>query len=258
MSNQIERITHRVDGSTPLKIVSKKGQIQDIIVQIEGEGQSDIDVVIEENAHTNLFFINLGNELNLTENFSLHKDAHLNVSYADFNEAKLVRNANFSFDKEGSVCFLKSAILVQSEKIITYRFEHIARNTFGDMKNFAVTVDEGSLKMHVIGHIKDKSALTETHQSTRVLNYNSTQKAQVFPELIIENNDVKASHAQSSGQIDANQLYYLQSRGLSTSDAIRLIVKGYLSSILDTINDETLHYKLMLEIDQKVERVCSM
>ena len=98
-------------------------------------------------------------------------------------------------------------ILVQSDKKIKYKFDHVARNTFGDMENFAVTFENGSLVMHAAGHIGKNGQLSETHQSTRVLNYNSTKKAQVFPELIIENNDVKASHAESSGQVDPEQLY---------------------------------------------------
>ena len=54
------------------------------------------------------------------------------------------------------------------------------------MENFAVTFENGSLVMHAAGHIGKSGQLSETHQSTRVLNYNSTKKAQVYPELIIE------------------------------------------------------------------------
>ncbi len=258
MSNPIEKLTHVVDGNTPLNIVSQKDTSSDIIVEISGEGQCDIEVVVSDNSRLNLFFINIGQNLTLKESITLKRDCELNVSYADFNDAKLERNANFVFEKEGAVCHLKSAVLVQSDKKIKYNFDHVARNTYGDMENFAVTFEEGSLVMHAAGHIGKNASLSETHQNTRVLNYNSSKKAQVFPELIIENNDVKASHAESSGQVNADHLYYMQSRGLNTSDAVRLIVKGYLSSILDSINDEALHDKLMLEIDQKVEQVCSM
>lgn len=258
VSNSIQKISHVVKGNTPLSIVSTKDSVSDIIVEISGEGQCDVSVEVSDYSKLNLFFINIGQSLNLKETITLKRDCELNISYADFNDAQLERDANIIFEKEGSVCHLKSAVLVQSDKRIKYKFEHQARNTYGDMENFAVTFEEGSLVMHAAGHIGKKAGLSETHQSTRVLNYNSTKKAQVFPELIIENNDVKASHAESSGQVNVDHLYYMQSRGLSTGDAVRLIVKGYLSSILDSINDEALHDKLMLEIDQKVERVCSM
>ncbi len=258
VSNSIEKLTHVVDGNSPLNIVSLKDAQQDFIVEISGEGECDIDLTISDHSKVNLFFINTGQNLKLKETITLKRDSELNISYADFNDAQLERDANFIFEKEGAVCHLKSAVLVQSDKRIKYNFDHVARNTYGDMENFAVTFDEGSLVMHAAGHIGKNAALSETHQSTRVLNYNSTKKAQVFPELIIENNDVKASHAESSGQVNSDHLYYMQSRGLSTGDAVRLIVKGYLSSILDAIKDEELHDKLMLEIDQKVERVCSM
>lgn len=258
VSNISERITHVVSGNTPLTITTKKGLTQDIIVELSGEGKSEIEVICSDGSDVNLFFINIGKNLDLKETIRLQKDAQLRLSYADFNEAELKRDAEIRFEGQGSNCHLKTAILVQAPKELRYSFEHHARNSIGEMENFAVTMAEGNMKLHAVGHIHKNAALSETHQTTRVLNYNSSNKAMVYPELIIENNDVKASHAQTSGQIDSDHLYYMHSRGLSTNDAIRLIVKGYLSSILDSINDEALHDKLMVEIDQKVDRVCSM
>lgn len=258
VSNLITRLKHVVNEKSPLSLHIEKDKSQDIIVEISGEGESDIEVIVDDNSQCNLFFINVGNNLKLIENIQLKRDASLNISYADFNDAGLERDCTVTFEKEGASCHLKSAVLVQSDKKIKYKFDHVARNTFGDMENFAVTFENGSLVMHAAGHIGKNGQLSETHQSTRVLNYNSTKKAQVYPELIIENNDVKASHAESSGQVNADHLYYLQSRGLSTGDAVRLIVKGYLSSILEAIGDEALRDQMMLEIDEKVEKVCSM
>jgi Fe-S cluster assembly scaffold protein SufB len=74
--------------------------------------------------------------------------------------------------------------------------------------------------------------------------------------LIIDNNEVQASHAESTGQMDDDHLYYLQSRGLSVDQAIRLMVKGYLSSVTDSINDEALKTLILEQIDQKVEELC--
>lgn len=50
----------------------------------------------------------------------------------------------------------------------------------------------------------------------------------VTPQLEIESNEVKASHAASIGRVDEEQLFYLMSRGLSRPEAIELIVKAFL------------------------------
>ncbi len=44
---------------------------------------------------------------------------------------------------------------------------------------------------------------------------------------------MKASHAATVGQVDEEQMFYLQSRGLSEEAARRLIVVGFLESLLD-------------------------
>jgi Fe-S cluster assembly protein SufD len=48
------------------------------------------------------------------------------------------------------------------------------------------------------------------------------------PVMQIETNDVIASHSSSTGRVDENQLYYLQSRGLSREEAQNLLVDAFL------------------------------
>lgn len=254
----VEHITHTVNGNSPLTLNFDSHHTKSVIVVLEGTGDSVIEVNCLEGAKVNLFYLNIGQALTLKETYTLTKDAQLVLSYADFNDASLTRTSTVELMGEGSQVHLKSAILVQSPKDLNYRFNHHARHSFGDMENFAVTLKEGSMNFHAIGHIHKTASQSETHQTTRILNFNSTDRSSVYPELIIDNNDVKASHAESSGQIDPDHLYYMQTRGLNSSDAIRLIVQGYLSSILDSIEDEKLKEDLQNEISQKVENVCSM
>jgi Fe-S cluster assembly protein SufD len=51
------------------------------------------------------------------------------------------------------------------------------------------------------------------------------------PNLDIEENDVRCSHASTVGPIDEDQRYYLESRGISPAVAERLIVLGFFSDL---------------------------
>ena len=62
---------------------------------------------------------------------------------------------------------------------------------------------------------KKGCAQAQSHQTTRVLTLGKDHTAKVIPLLLIDENEVKASHALSIGQPDEEQLYYLCSRGLS-------------------------------------------
>ena len=55
------------------------------------------------------------------------------------------------------------------------------------------------------------------------------------PQLEIYAEDVKCSHGSTTGQIDIEALFYLQSRGLSKAKANQLIMKGFVSDIVEKI-----------------------
>ncbi len=57
-------------------------------------------------------------------------------------------------------------------------------------------------------------------------------KGRSIPSLEIDENEVKAGHAATTGQVDRAMLFYLQSRGLSEKEAERLIVSGFFEPII--------------------------
>lgn len=61
-------------------------------------------------------------------------------------------------------------------------------------------------------------------------------KGRSVPSLEIDENDLKAGHASTVGRPDENQLFYLQSRGLSEKEAEKLIVSGFFSPIVSLLN----------------------
>jgi len=55
------------------------------------------------------------------------------------------------------------------------------------------------------------------------------------PNLDIEENDVRCSHASAVGPIDAEQRFYLESRGVPTEIANRLILLGFFDDLFDEV-----------------------
>ena len=73
--------------------------------------------------------------------------------------------------------------------------------------------------------------------------------------MLIDENDVEASHATSVGSVDENQLFYMQTRGLTKKEVLSLIAVGYLSFITDVIDDEDLKNEFveLLKMDKPVK-----
>jgi Fe-S cluster assembly protein SufD len=70
------------------------------------------------------------------------------------------------------------------------------------------------------------------------------------PELQIYADDVKCSHGATVGELDAEQLFYMVSRGIAREDARALLVRAFLGAALDMVGDETARALL----DQVVDR----
>jgi Fe-S cluster assembly protein SufD len=88
-----------------------------------------------------------------------------------------------------------------------------------------------------IGHEGYRS---QAYQENRNLLLSENANAISLPELEILTDDVKASHGATGGPVDAEQLYYLMTRGLAPREAEALIVAGFFEPLLNKIPDPEL------------------
>jgi len=256
MQVSLKQGAHRFALNQPTEYLIPSNSKVSLILDFQDEIDTTLNVSLEAGATLDLFCFNTSPQLTLNEIYTLAENATLNLSYGDLTVGITQRKVMVNLEGKGSQVQLNSATLITSNCELSYQFTHKAQYTKGDMRNYAVLGKNGNLSLTAIGHIEKTGAFSETHQSTRVLNLEGSKKASVYPYLIIDNNEVQASHAESTGQMDDDHLYYLQSRGLSEAQAIRLMVKGYLSSVTENIADDALKALILEQINQKVEEIC--
>ena len=58
------------------------------------------------------------------------------------------------------------------------------------------------------------------------------------PELEIFADDVKCSHGATSGDLDKEQLFYMQTRGIALDDAKQILIEAYLNEVLLKVENE--------------------
>jgi Fe-S cluster assembly protein SufD len=73
---------------------------------------------------------------------------------------------------------------------------------------------------------------TNAFQTNRNVKLSDGAWAESVPNLVIENNDVRCSHASAVGPVDEEQRFYLESRGVPSDEAERLIVSGFFDEVL--------------------------
>jgi len=77
---------------------------------------------------------------------------------------------------------------------------------------------------------------TDSYEQNRNLLLTEGARADSVPNLEIETGDILgAGHASASGRFDDEQLFYLQSRGVSEDEARRLVVRGFLAEVVQKI-----------------------
>ncbi len=95
---------------------------------------------------------------------------------------------------------------------------------------------------------------TVAFQTNRNLKLSEGTWAESVPNLDIETNDVKCSHASAVGPIDEEQRFYLESRGVPTAVAERLVVLGFFEEVLARLPDQAVADELRLAVAAKLDR----
>ncbi len=96
----------------------------------------------------------------------------------------------------------------------------------GAVQDHAASVYTGLIKIRK--HANGSTA----YQTNRNLTLSEGAWAQSVPNLDIETNDVKCSHASTVGPIDEEQRFYLESRGVRPEIAERLVVLGFFDEVI--------------------------
>ena len=95
---------------------------------------------------------------------------------------------------------------------------------------------------------------TNAFQTNRNVKLSDGAWAESVPNLVIENNDVRCSHASAVGPVDEEQRFYLESRGVPTEDAERLIVSGFFDEVLGRLPVPAVAPLLRSTVAAKFER----
>ncbi|MEG0823096.1 MAG: SufD family Fe-S cluster assembly protein [Erysipelotrichaceae bacterium] len=219
--------------------------------------QVTIKLNLLDNAYLDVCFWNdSAANINIDHTINVYKDATLNAAYAEFSSSNANYNLKVNLLGKGSNVKTSSASLVGNSVHYDILCTHEEGHNICNNENYAVVLTNADFSIKDTGKIIKGASEAKSHQTTRVLTMSKNHKSTVEPLLLIDENDVEASHATSLGQIDENQLYYLQTRGLSTQQAMGLLTTGYLLPIAKTIQDEELQATLAKEIESKVASKC--
>jgi Fe-S cluster assembly protein SufD len=93
---------------------------------------------------------------------------------------------------------------------------------------------------------------TDAYQTNRNLILSRQAEATALPNLEIEADDVRCSHAATVGHLDEEELFYIMSRGVPRKEAERLVVFGFFGDVLDRLPLPGVVEELRAAIEEKI------
>ena len=181
----------------------------------------------------------------------LDNDAMIDWAIGVMNEGNVVADFDSDLYGKGSHADMKVVALSSGKQIqgIDTRVTNYGCNSIGNILQHGVILEKGTLTFNGIGHIIKGAKGADAQQESRVLMLSDQARSDANPILLIDENDVTAGHAASIGQVDPEDMYYLMSRGLDKATAERLVVRGFLGSVIVEIPVKEVRDEMIENID---------
>ncbi|AHI54034.1 FeS assembly protein SufD [Spiroplasma sabaudiense Ar-1343] len=223
--------------------INLNSQHQNLKINVKRDTKLELVIIVDNSG-------SYENEAKIICQINLEENAHLNLKYADLSNQNIEFEALINLKEPNSSLNFYSAVIAAQkfEKKIFINPVHLARNTTSDIVSYTIIKDYALGLVKCASDIRKGSTNSEAHQELRLLILDSTAKAHSDPILLIDENDIVASHANAIGMLDQEQIFYLNSRGLSKIEAQELLILGYFDPILETIKIHNPEYaQIILE-----------
>jgi Fe-S cluster assembly protein SufD len=136
---------------------------------------------------------------------------------------------------------------------IDSRVWHNGENTIADLVTRGVIDDRARSVYEGVQNVGRDAWNTSSYQRENTLMLSDESEADASPKLIINNHDTEASHSATVGQVDAEDMFYMTSRGVPPRLARNMLVEGFYVPVLEEIEVEELREDLTDRIRERLQ-----
>ncbi len=193
-------------------------------------------------------------EANTKTHFVLEEDAVLDyflpiLGDADSDSSVLVELKGKRSKVNSHIVFFGHG---KQDQKIHFEHRHVGEETESSLTAKGAAKDEAQTHFYGSVHMLPGSINAKGHLTEHNLILSSKARIEAVPALEIEHNEVEASHAATLERVDEEKLFYLNARGLPTSEAMELLVEGFFEDAFSSLEDEELRRSLTAEVFKKL------
>jgi len=255
---EIQQILKKGPVVSTICILAEKNSKVKILLTKHTDGDvsyisEDVRILAKENSKVDFISIqDIGKETtNVQKRRSLgKKDSSVNWMDVCLGTKYTKSDVISSLDEEGAstnnrILFLCNG--TQQYDLYTAAL-HNAPHTSSDMVTKGVLNHQAKALSRGLVKIGEHASGSNGYETQDALLLSDEAEADAIPNLEIHNHDVKCSHGSTVGQVDAEKLFYLMSRGLNEEEAKQKIVEGYFTPVLSLFADERMREKIRQSI----------
>jgi len=245
----ITKIGKSASSKLVIQIKSKDNNINHSILAIRN------DLFLAENSNLTVFQnqnIGIKTALFITEHIYKNRGANLNNLILDQGSAVTDRILDADLIGEGGSVIITGLYESRNGQRFFYDTQqnHFASHTKSDLL-FKGVLGKNAFSFWKGNILVSKNTIgTNGYQSNKNLIIDPSAKAESIPGLEILTDDVRCSHGVTMGNIDKEQMFYLQSRGINQEDAEKIIIEGFLSSAVKRIADKRIQEFILNSIEK--------
>ncbi len=204
------------------------------VITIDQDHQ--FQATINAGATYNVVFVHSG-DVTLDVHFVLEENSTLNATWLSHQTQNATQNIRVEFKGENINANLSGlARLKNTEHLTTHtHLIHHTPNTNATQFFKRIIEDRAVSEFQGLVHVKADAQKTDSNQYNHNLILSDFGRAIARPQLEIFADDVKCSHGATIGQLDEEQIFYLQSRGFSRVEAHTILLQGFMDEIIDRI-----------------------
>jgi Fe-S cluster assembly scaffold protein SufB len=129
---------------------------------------------------------------------------------------------------------------------------HEAGHTTGDTVWKGALTGDSRASYEGLIRIVPGAQETHTYLQTHQILLSPKAKGDAIPSLIVETDNVSASHGGTVGELDEDQIFYMMTRGLTRTEAVRILLEGYFEEVVQRLEDPGLEALVRRRIAEKL------
>tara|TARA_Y100000590_G_scaffold449816_1_gene588538 strand:- start:10673 stop:11926 length:1254 start_codon:yes stop_codon:yes gene_type:complete len=182
-------------------------------------------------------------------NLKIKQETDSQYAFTQFTDgSKMGRtNINVHLNGQGANCALNGLALSHGKQhlsnyiIVEHKVPHCTSSQL--FKSVLREKSSGTFNGRTI--VQKNAQKTDASQSNKNLLLSKDALMNSNPQLEIHADDVRCTHGSTTGELDADSLFYLRSRGLDLRMAKSLLVRGFATECFDTIQNEKVRSFIM-------------